>query len=68
MATQTKTVSGNTTTYVITDLEGATVTVALTQGYGSGRTCTFASSGNVHQDGQQMLVTLMQMVSTGLTP
>jgi hypothetical protein len=68
MATQTKSVSGNTTTYVITDTYGSTVTVALTQGYGSGRTCTFASSGNVHQDAQQALVTLMQMVSTGLTP
>ena len=68
MATQTKTVSGNVTTYVITDLEGATVTVALTQGYGSGRTCTFSSSGNVHQDGQQTLTTLMQLISTGLTP
>ena len=68
MATQTSTVSGNTTTYVITDAEGATVTVALTNTFGGGRTCTFASSGNVHQDGQQALVTLMQMVSTGLTP
>ena len=68
MATQTKTSSGNVTTYVITDLEGATVTVALTQTFGGGRTCTFSSTSNVHQDGQQMLVTLMQMVSTGLTP
>jgi hypothetical protein len=68
MATQTKTSSGNNTTYVITDAEGSTVTVVLTQGFGSGRTCTFSSSGNVHQDGMQQLVTLMQMVSTGLTP
>ena len=65
---QTKTVSGNVTTYVITDTEGSSVTVALTQTFGGGRTCTFTSSGNVHQDGQQQLVTLMQMVSTGLTP
>jgi hypothetical protein len=68
MASQVKTVSGQTTTYVITDQEGSTVTVALTQGFGSGRTCTFSSSGNVHQDGQQALTTLMQLVSTGLTP
>lgn len=65
---QTKTTSGNTTTYVITDVEGSTVTVTLTQTFGGGRTCAFSSSGGVHQDGQQQLVTLMQMVSTGLTP
>ena len=64
----TKTVSGNTSTYVITDAKGATATVALTNTFGGGMTCTFSSSGNVHQDGQQQLVTLMQMVSTGLTP
>lgn len=68
MATQTKTTSGNTTTYVITDTYGSTVTVNLTQGFGSGRTCTFSSSGNVHQDAMQQLVVLMQMVSTTLTP
>ena len=68
MATQTKTVSGNTTTYVITDLELSTVTVALTQTFGGGRTCTFVSSGGLHQDGQQTLTTLMQLISTGLTP
>jgi hypothetical protein len=68
MASQTKTTSGNNTTYVITDVEGSTVTVVLTQTYGGGRTCTFSSSGNVHQDGQQTLTTLMQLISTGLTP
>ena len=65
---QTKTTSGNVTTYVITDTEGSTATVALTQTYGGGRTCTFSSSGGLHQDGQQQLVPLMQMISTGLTP
>lgn len=65
---QTKTTSGNVTTYVITDTEGSTVTVVLTQTYGGGRLCTFASAGGLHQDGQQQLVTLMQLISTGLTP
>ena len=64
----TSTISGNTKTYVITDSEGATVTVGLTNTFGGGRTCTFTSSGNVHQDGQQQLAVLMQMISTGLTP
>lgn len=68
MATRTSTTVNNVTTYVITDVEGNTVTVVLTNSYGAGRTCTFSSSGNVHQDGQQALTTLMQLVSTGLTP
>jgi hypothetical protein len=69
MATQTKTVVSTTqTNYVITDAEGNSVTVALTQGFGSGRTLVFTSAGGLHQDGQQMLETLMQLLSTGLTP
>lgn len=68
MATQTKTTSGNVTTYVITDAEANTVTVALTQTFGGGRTITFASGGGLHQDGQLQLTTLMQLLSTGLTP
>ena len=65
---QTKTVSGNTTTYVITDTEGKSVTVAALQTYGGGRTLTFTSSGGLHVDGQLQLTTLMQLLSTGLTP
>lgn len=62
------TTSGQTTTYVITDTEGSTCTVTLVDSYGGGRTTTFVSSGGLHQDGQQQLTTLMQMLSTGLTP
>ena len=65
---QTKTVSGNTTTYVITDSEGNSVTVAALQTFGGGRTLTFTSSGGLHVDGQLQLTTLMQLLSTGLTP
>lgn len=65
---QTKSVSGNTTTYTITDVRGATVTVAATQTFGGGMTCVFGGAGNLHQDGQQQLTTLMQLVSTGLLP
>ena len=65
---QTKTVSGNTTTYVITDIEGNSVTVAALQTFGGGRTLTFTSSGGLHVDGQLQLTTLMQLLSTGLTP
>ena len=65
---QTKTVSGNVTTYVITDVEGASVTVVATQSFGAGRTITVTTSGNLHVDGQLQLTTLMQLLSTGLTP
>ena len=69
MAGQTKTVVNNTTTqYVITDVEGNSVTVTLVNTFGGGRTTTFVSSGGLHVDGQQMLTTLMQLLSTGLTP
>lgn len=65
---QTKSVNGNVVTYVITDVEGSTMTVVLTNSYGGGRTCTFSSSGGLHTDGQLLLTTLMQLISTGLTP
>lgn len=68
-AGQVKTVvSPTVTTYVITDANASTVTVTLTQTFGGGRTTTFASSGGLHQDGQLLLTTLMQLLSTGLTP
>jgi hypothetical protein len=65
---QTKTVVGNITTYVISDAEGNSVTVAATQTYGGGRTLTFSSSGGLHVDGQLLLATLMQLLSTNLSP
>ena len=68
MATQTKSTSGNTTTYIITDVEGNFVTVNALQAPGQVITTTFNSSGNIHQDAQQMLTTLMQLISTNLLP
>lgn len=65
MAGQAKTVSGNVTTYVITDTQGSTVTVAVTTSVGAGTTCTFSSSGNVHQDGHALLANLMQIIAAG---
>ena len=64
---QTKTSSGNITTYVITDTEGNSVTVVLNNLVGGGRVLTFSSSGGLHNDGQLQLTTLMQQLSTGLT-
>jgi hypothetical protein len=71
MATQTKAVSGNVTTYVITDQEGGTATVAVTQGYGSGTnitTMTLGGTGIFHKDGQLALTVLLQLISTGIVP
>lgn len=67
MASKTKTVSGNVNTYIITDFQGNTVTVALTQNV-AGNTTTFTSSGNVHHDGQRMLMELLQLLGTGQIP
>jgi hypothetical protein len=65
---QTKTVVGNVTTYVITDVEGNSATIVATQSFGAGRTLTFSSSGGLHVDGQLQVTTLMQLLSTGLSP
>jgi uncharacterized protein YpmB len=68
MASTVRTVSGSTTTYVITGENAATVTLAVTQNAGSGITSTLATSGGVSQDAAQTLVTLMQLTSTGIVP
>lgn len=68
MAAQTKTVSGNTTTYVITDMLGSTVSIAATTTPVQGVTCTFSSSGSFHEDGSQMLAQLMLLLATNLLP
>lgn len=67
MATQTKSVSGSTTTYTITDEAGNAMTVAVALPLGTAVKVTFAGAA-VLPDAQQMLVTLMQLVSTGVIP
>ena len=68
MAAQTKSVSGNTTTYTITDAEGSTITIAATTTPVQGVTTTFTSSGSVHSDANQMLAQLMLLLATNLLP
>lgn len=63
-----KTVSGNNITYVLTDVEGSSVTILRTQSFGAGYTLTFSSSGGLHVDGQLQLAQLLLPLSTGLTP
>ena len=63
----TVTVSGNTTTYVITGAQGNTCTVAVTNTYGGGLSYNISGSA-FHQDVALTLTVLMQMLSTGLVP
>lgn len=68
MASQTKSVAGNVTTYTITDQESNTVTVAATQNAVTGVTVTYASSGGLHADGMALLSTLNLLLQTGVVP
>lgn len=69
MASQTKTVSGTTTTYVITDMEGNTLTlVASPNPITTQLSVTFTSSGALHSDGLALTSTLVLLLQTGLTP
>lgn len=63
MASITSSVSGTTTTYVITDEQGNAITVTAPP---NPQVISFSGSGLI--DGQQLLTTLMQMLSTGLRP
>lgn len=67
MATRSKSVSGNLTTYTITDVAGNTMSVVVNTTPGLEITTTY-SGGPILQDGAQALMILMQLVSTGLLP
>lgn len=61
----TSSVSGSTTTYVITDQAANTLTIAALARPGG---LTFTSSGALLADGQIMAGTLITMLTTGLRP
>lgn len=61
----TSVVSGSTTTYVITDQGGDTLTIAAVAPPGG---LTFTSSGALKADGQIMAQNLLTMLQTGLRP
>lgn len=67
MATQSKTSSGNSTTYTITDVAGNTASVSQTKLPGYEVTCSY-SGGPLLQDGNALMAQLMLLLSTGLTP
>lgn len=67
MASQTKSVIGNTTTYVITDMTGAAATVTVTTGVVTGNTVAY-SGASVHEDAINMIAQLSLQLATGLLP
>jgi len=60
------TVSGNTTTYTITDTIGNTLTIAATHKPNKTVSCVF--SGTLINDGLKILDTLIQQLYTGTLP
>ena len=67
MATQTKSVSGQVTTYTITDEENNAMTVAVTNNPVTGFTTLFGGSA-VHNDAVNMAAQLLLLVGNGLLP
>lgn len=67
MAAQTKSVSGNVTTYTITDEKSNAMTVAVTAAPGQAFLTAFGGSA-VLSDGLQMLTNLLLLISTGILP
>jgi transcriptional regulator of nitric oxide reductase len=68
MATETRVDSGNVVTYTITDAQGSTVTVTVTQTAVTGFGVTFASSGGLGSDGLAMLQPLLNALTIGVLP
>ena len=66
MASMTKSTSGAVTTYVITSVNAATITVAVTTGAVTGNAFALSSSGSVDQDAMVTLANLVQVLMGGL--
>jgi hypothetical protein len=68
-AGQTKATTATTTAYTITDGAGNSVTLTVnTPNPGAGRSTSFASSGNLQQDGMVLLATLTQELASDVLP
>jgi hypothetical protein len=67
MASVTKSVSGNTTTFTIVDSANVSGTIAVTQGVVTGPTTTISATA-VHTDWLQMAVNLLEQLQTGVVP
>lgn len=67
MAIRTSVVSGNVTTYTITDVAGNVATLVVTKTPGKSVTNSF-TGGPLIQDGAQMYAQTLLETATGLTP
>lgn len=69
MASVTKSISGSTNTYIITDAENNTLTITLATNQLTGLQPTFVSSANgLHADGINTLAQMMLQMGTGVVP
>lgn len=70
MATITSSVSGVTTTYTITDVQGNTATVTAPAAGSAWKVAlvTVSAAAGLLADGLRLLTTLMEMLGTGLRP
>lgn len=59
MASITKSISGAVSTFVITDINASTLTLAVTNNATTGLTTTFTSSGGISRDAMRMLWNLL---------
>lgn len=67
MASVTKSISGNATTYTITDGTGVVGTIVSTTGAVTGNTTTIAVT-SCHDDWLQMAAELLHQLETGIQP
>ena len=67
MASVVKSVSGNATTFTVTDSGGAAATVVVTSGAVTGNTVTFGGAA-VHNDAVAMIFDLLNQIQTSVIP
>jgi len=67
MASVTKSVSGNTTTFTVTDMTGAAATLTVVSGAVTGNTVLFGGAA-VHNDGVAKIFDLLNQLQTGVIP
>jgi hypothetical protein len=67
MASVTKVVSGNTTTFTITDAQNNAATLTVTTGAVTGNTIAYGGAA-VHDDATALIANLLNELQTGLIP
>lgn len=67
MASIVKSVTGNTTLFTITDVQGNAATISVVSGAVTGNVITYGGAG-VHDDATAEMAALMLQLQTGLIP